>query len=177
MPALHTFHSAVRTLAARSRAHPLLVAVAGPSGAGKSTLAATLAALPAAGLFPLESCYRGWRGLHLGLRLAADHMAALRAGAGAVCWPQWDWLAARPLPPRPLPRPRLAVVEGVGADHPLIAAHADVVVRVEAPPALRRRRVAERDGQWDFDWYEWARLEASLPRVCPHLLVQAGAST
>ncbi|RRD45493.1 hypothetical protein [Buchananella hordeovulneris] len=177
MPTLHTFHSAVRVLAATSRGRALLVAVGGPSGAGKSTLAAALATLPAAGIFPLETCYRGWRGLHLGLHLAADHLAALRAGQGAVAWPQWDWAAARPLPPRPLPRPLLLIVEGVGADHPLIAAHADVVVRVEAGAAVRQQRVAARDGRWDFAWHEWARLEASLPRVRPHLLVQAGAAS
>lgn len=140
-----------------------VMVIGGASGSGKSTLASALMELlpPTATLLQVECAYLGWRGLHAGLDMvAAALLRACRLGHADLT--TWDWNASRPsgaarvLAPARLSGP--LVIEGVGADVAL--AHlADLVVRVEAPAALRERRVADRDGYWADLWQRWAADE------------------
>lgn len=140
-----------------------VLVIGGNSGAGKSTLATAVLDLlgPAAVKWELELAYLGWRGLEAGTRGFA------RALGRALCHGRadlttFDWLAMRPGPAARLLHPaRLrgpVVIEGVGADVAL-GRYADVVVRVEAPGAERRRRVDNRDGYWGDLWQRWAADE------------------
>ena len=144
-----------------------LVLVDGPSGSGKTTLAGALTALAAARHVPssvvhLDAMYDGWGGLPgIGTRLA--RLLAPLAEGRAGHYERYDWAAgsfAETVGVRPVD---LLVVEGVGAAARDVAHVGTVLVWVEAPRDLRRRRGVERDGAaFEAVWEQWATDEVEV---------------
>lgn len=150
---------------ARGAGAGLVIAVDGATGSGKTTLAARLAgalggpARPAVRVLALEALVPGWSALARGAVRAAAVLRDLRHGRAGVA-PSWDWEAMRagdPVRVDPLDG-GILVLEGCGA---LAAAAQELEplaalrVLVEAPAALRRARIAERDPyRWDVAAWE-----------------------
>lgn len=161
-----------------------LVVIDGATGAGKTQLAAQVRArLQQQGVsvtvLSTDLLVPGWTGLSEGVSRTATLLSTLAVGQeGRV--PTWDWqqmVAGDELCLPPLAG-RTLVIEGCGA---LAAAAQDLrslrVVRVlvEAPQALRRARIAARDGYtWDIDAWQlqeerqrsrWQQEAAWWPQV------------
>lgn len=142
-----------------------LVLVDGPSGAGKTTLAAAVAAGAAprgvgSRVVHLDAMYDGWEGLPgIGAQLAA--LLAPLAEGRAGSYRRYDWAAGRYAGTEPVEPVDLLVVEGVGAAAGAIAHLGTVLVWVDAPRDLRRRRGVERDGPaFEAVWERWEASEA-----------------
>lgn len=136
-----------------------LVSIDGPAGAGKTTLAAALDRLRPCTVVHLDDLYAGWDGLATVDASLATLLGPLARGETGH-HRRWDWHTdgwAEDVAVAPSP---LLVLEGVGAAAPAAAAYATVVVWVEAPYELRRRRALARDGD-DFapHWDAWAAAE------------------
>ena len=132
-----------------------VIAIAGGSGSGKSTLAsALLTALgpESAEVLPLDAYYHDLAHLPpadrervnfdhpdaLDLSLFRQHLLALKAGQAVSC-PAYDFAM------KVLPRPWI-VVEGIlVASDPVLRTLYEVLVFVEADPALRWQRRLARD--------------------------------
>lgn len=166
-------------------AKPALVTIYGPAGAGKSELAKAVAArlgdgfacrVPTDHFFvprqPAEPLER-----YLARPLAWDwallrERLALPVGTEATT-PDADFATflrvaetgGRPMPIRPV------MIMDAMAPYP----DADIVVRVEAPDAVRRARIVERDARWGTRVQErWSHLEATWRAVTagpPHLVL------
>ena len=141
-----------------------LVLVDGPSGAGKTTLAAAVAAAAgaravASRLVHLDAMYDGWEGLPgIGSSLAAL-LAPLAEGRPGA-YRRYDWVAGRYAGTGTVEPVDLLVVEGVGAAAPGVAHLGTVLVWVDAPRDLRRRRGVERDGPaYEAVWERWEASE------------------
>lgn len=137
-----------------------LLCVDGPAGAGKTTLAAAVAALrPAAAVVHMDDLFPGWDGLprvdeQLGTLLAP--LAAGRPGR----YRRWDWHADAWAEQVTVAPTSLLVVEGVGSGSAVTDPWRTVLVWVEAPSGLRRRRGIERDGDaFAPHWDRWAAAE------------------
>ena len=144
-----------------------LVLLDGPSGAGKTTLATALVGCAAARGVPvrvvhLDAMYDGWGGLPgVGARLARllAPLAAGRAGG----YERYDWAAGRFAETVPVEPVDLLVVEGVGAAARSVAPLGTVLVWVQAPRDLRRRRGIERDGPaFEAEWERWEAGEIEV---------------
>ncbi len=132
----------------------VVVGVTGPVGSGKSSLAARLSAcivrtddyLPDyEGVAYLERD----RAEHADLaRLAAD-LQGLRAGR-SVTGPVWSFHSHRRESERVIEPARVVVCEGIHALEPVVLAHVDVRVFVDAPAGER--------------WERWEKLEKSGQR-------------
>lgn len=141
-----------------------LVLVDGPSGAGKTTLAAAVAAAAAvrgvaSQVVHLDAMYDGWEGLPgIGAHLAALLAPLAEGRAGA--YRRYDWAAGRYAGTATVDPVDLLVVEGVGAAAGAVAHLGTVLVWVDAPRDLRRRRGVERDGpSFEAVWEEWEASE------------------
>ena len=150
---------------ARGAGAGLVIVVDGATGSGKTTLAARLAGAlggvgrPSVRVLALEALVPGWSALARGAGRAAAVLRDLRHGRAGVA-PSWDWEAMRagdPVRVDPLDG-GILVLEGCGA---LAAAAQELEplaalrVLVEAPAALRRARIAERDPyRWDVAAWE-----------------------
>ena len=154
--------SAVRAVLAATRGiRDPLVLIDGPSGAGKSTLAdAVLAAWPGdrAVLVRLDDVYPGWSGLERASEQLARTLVPRRRRGEVGSWRRWDWDGDRPgvrervRPGRPL------IIEGCGAFGAGGASPDAVLVWIDAPDALRKRRALDRDdGAYDPFWNVWER--------------------
>lgn len=144
-----------------------LVLLDGPSGAGKTTLAAAVAGLAAARDVPtsvvhLDAMYDGWGGLPgIGARLA--RLLAPLAEGRAGGYERYDWSAGRFAETVEVQPVDLLVVEGVGAAARSVEPFGTVLVWVEAPRDLRRRRGVERDGAaFEVVWEQWAADEVEV---------------
>lgn len=144
-----------------------LVLVDGPSGAGKTTLAAAVAGIAAAGDVPstvvhLDAMYDGWGGLPgIGARLA--RLLAPLAEGRAGRYERYDWSLGRFAETVDVQPVDLLVVEGVGAATASVAHLGTVLVWVEAPRDLRRRRGVERDGAaFEAVWERWEAGEVEV---------------
>lgn len=132
----------------------------GPSGSGKTTLAGLLGAALDAPVLHLDDVYPGWDGLAQAVPLLrAGVVAPLLAGRDAS-YRRWDWERDEPAELVPVGRPPVLVVEGVSSGARAIAAHAVLLVWVEAPRDLRLRRGIARDGEtYRPHWERWAAQE------------------
>lgn len=138
-----------------------LVCVDGPSGAGKTVLAGRLAtALGDPPVLHVDDLHPGWDGLAAAVPvLWAGVVAPLVAGRPAR-YRSYDWERQRYGTEHDLGTPPVLVVEGVGAGARPVAAHAVLLIWVQAPRAERRRRGIERDGEaYRPHWERWARQE------------------
>ena len=171
---------------------PLVLGIDGRSGSGKSDLArevlaqlrAQLGGDAVAGL-ALEDAYRGWHGLAAGVEaVASGVLAPLSQGRpGAVA--RYDWVAGvvdgdLVVPAPGAPMPRVLVVEGCGAGAAACAPYVDLLVWLEAPEPVRRRRAMARDAaSWSHLWAAWeaqeqALLDARDARAAADLVVHTG---
>ena len=149
-----------------------VLGIGGRSGAGKSTLAAdAVAALRAESgrddaVVPIaiEDYYRGWDGLIDGVLALRPVLAELRVGRSGSAR-TWDWHADGPGPVRPTPPPAepapggtgVVVVEGCGVH--LLRDDLDILVWLDEPEDVRRRRAEARDGDVTSWWDRWTAQE------------------
>jgi cytidylate kinase len=139
-----------------------VLAVDGRSGAGKSSLAAALSGELGVPVVSLEDLYGGWDGLEHGIDLlVSEVLEPLAAGRDARV-PRYDWVRQVWLEPTRLGVPEL-IVEGVGAGARRAAAFESLVVWLEAPPSVRKKRALDRDGEvFAPHWDQWAAQEDAM---------------
>jgi len=121
----------------------------------------------------MDDLYPGWDGLAAGsARLARDVLPGWRSGR-PVRARRWDWAqdrwsrAADGADDVVVPACPLLVLEGVGAGVLAASAAPDVLVWVEAPDDVRRRRALARDGEaYAPHWERWAAQEAAHLAAC-----------
>ena len=131
----------------------------GPAGSGKTTLASELAARASAPVVHMDDLYPGWDGLPL---VDAQLESALRplAEGEPGSYRRYDWHRAEFAETVEVPPADLLVVEGVGSGSSKVADLVTVLVWVEAPHDLRKRRGIERDGAaFAPYWDAWAQAE------------------
>ncbi len=139
-----------------------VVAVDGPSGSGKTSLANQLADVADAAVLHLEDLYPGWHGLAATPPMVAhgilDAIAADQIGSAS----RWDWVNDRPGPTLLVPPAPLLIVEGVGSGAAIIRPFLSVLIWVDAPVDVRKRRALARDGgAYAPFWDIWAAQEAA----------------
>jgi uridine kinase len=128
----------------------------------------------------LEDLYGGWDGLERGIDLLVTEVLEPLAAGRAARVPRYDWVAGEWATPWVLEPPGVLIVEGVGAGARRSAAYESLLIWMEAPESVRKKRALDRDGQtfapyWDM----WAGQEdAMLAREHTHeradLVVTAG---
>jgi uridine kinase len=140
-----------------------VLAIDGRSGSGKSTLADQVVAVTGAPLVRLEYLYGGWDGLEHGIDLLVSAVLEPLAAGRTAYVPRYDWDRGEWGEPAPLPPAELLVVEGVGAGARRAARYESVVVWVESPTVVRRKRALDRDGEkYGPHWERWARQEDEM---------------
>lgn len=157
---------------------PAIITIDGRSGAGKTTLAAHLRAALKDRVgtvsIEVESLCQGWDDLHSAVARARALVPTL--GEEQV-YGQWDWESEQWRPVHHNPAP-LTFLVGCGAGQ----IDADFAIWVEAPPQLRRSRVARRDPyDWSEHWDTWERQETELlrhrdARECADLVISGTGS-
>lgn len=140
-----------------------IVAVDGRSGSGKTSLAAKLAVELGGPVVALEDLYGGWDGLERGIDLLVSEVLEPLSVGRAARVPRYDWVARAWGAPWVLEPPEVLIVEGVGAGARRAAAYASMLIWLEEPAAVRKRRALSRDGAtfapyWDM----WAAQEDAL---------------
>jgi uridine kinase len=158
-PAVRQIARTLRRAAPRAGA-TRVVAIDGRSGAGKTSLAATLAGQLGAPVVSLEGLYGGWDGLERGIDLlVADVLEPLAAGWAAHV-PRYDWVAREWAQPAVLDPPEVLIVDGVGAGARRAAAFESLLVWLEVPAPIRKKRALDRDGETFAPyWDQWAAQE------------------
>jgi uridine kinase len=161
-PEIRQVARALRRRPARAGATRVL-AIDGRSGAGKTSLAAALAGQLGAPVLSLEGLYGGWDGLERGIDLlVADVLVPLAAGWAADV-PRYDWVAQQWAEPVVLDPPEVLIVEGVGAGARRAAAFASLLVWLEVPTPIRKKRALDRDGETFAPyWDQWAAQEEEM---------------
>jgi hypothetical protein len=140
-----------------------VVAIDGRSGAGKTSLAAALRAELGAPVVTLEDLYGGWDGLERGIDLLVSEVLAPLSVGRAARVPRYDWVRAAWGTPWLLAPPELLIVEGVGAGARRAAAYESVLVWIEAPASVRKKRALDRDGEtFAPHWDAWAAQEDAM---------------
>ena len=140
-----------------------VVAIDGRSGAGKTSLAAVLARQLGAPVVSLEWLYGGWDGLEHGIDLLVSEVLEPLAAGRAARVPRYDWVARDWAEPAVLDPPEVLIVEGVGAGARRGAAFESVLVWLEVPAAIRKKRALDRDGETFAPyWDEWAAQEEQM---------------
>jgi uridine kinase len=137
-----------------------VVAVDGRSGAGKTSFAGVLARGLGAPVVSLEDLYGGWDGLERGIELLASEVLEPLAAGRTARVPRYDWAAGTWAEPVPLTPPDVLVVEGVGAGARRAAGFESLVVWLETPASVRKKRALDRDGETFAPyWDRWAAQE------------------
>ncbi len=140
-----------------------VVAIDGRSGAGKSALAARLRAVLGAPVVALEDLYGGWDGLENGIDLLVREVLEPVAAGRPARVPRYDWVAGQWAEPVPLDPPTSLIVEGAGAGARRAAVFASLVVWLETPPSVRKKRALDRDGEtFAPHWDRWAAQEDAM---------------
>lgn len=138
-----------------------LVCVDGPSASGKTVLAGRLAAaLGQPPVLHMDDLYPGWDGLAQAVPLLHEQVVGPLAAGRAARYRRYDWERGVYAEEHDLGTPPVLVVEGVGAGARPVAAHAVLLVWVQAPQDERFRRGIARDGEaYRPHWERWARQE------------------
>ena len=141
-----------------------VVAVDGRSGSGKTSLATALqAARSSAPVVALEDLYGGWDGLERGIDLLVSAVLEPLAAGRTARVPRYDWIAAGWDAPWTLEPPEVLIVEGVGAGARRAAAYESVLVWMEEPAPVRKKRALDRDGETFAPyWDAWAAQEDAM---------------
>lgn len=154
--------AAVRGAQARA-GRTRVVAIDGRSGAGKTRLAEALRAELGSPVVSLDDLYGGWDGLERGIGLLVTEVLEPLAAGRAVRVPRYDWVAGSWAEPVPLTPPDVLIVEGAGAGARRAAAFESLVVWLESPPFVRKKRALARDGQTFAPyWDQWAAQEDAM---------------
>jgi uridine kinase len=140
-----------------------VVAIDGRSGSGKTRLAGLLRAELGAPVVSLEDLYGGWDGLERGIGLLVTGVLEPLAASRTARVPRYDWITRTWAEPAPLDPPELLIVEGVGAGARQAAIFESLLVWLEAPADVRKKRALDRDGEtfapyWDY----WAAQEDAM---------------
>jgi uridine kinase len=157
-----------RVAAAARRAAPRagrtrVVAVDGRSGAGKTSLAAALRDRLRAPVVSLEDLFGGWDGLERGIDLLVSAVLEPLAAGRVARVPRYDWIAREWAEPAILAPPGILIVEGVGAGARRASAFESVLVWLEVPAPVRKRRALDRDGDTFAPyWDRWAAQEDAM---------------
>lgn len=137
-----------------------VLAIDGRSGAGKTQLAGTLAGELSAPVVSVEDLYGGWDGLERGIGLLVGEVLEPLAAGRTARVPRYDWVAGTWAEPVPLPPPDVLIVEGVGAGARRAGAFESVLVWLETPLPVRKKRALDRDGETFAPyWDRWAAQE------------------
>jgi uridine kinase len=140
-----------------------VVAVDGRSGAGKTLLAAALRDRLGAPVVSLEDLYGGWDGLEHGIDLLVSAVLEPLAAGRAARVPRYDWIARAWAEPTAIEPPPILIVEGVGAGARRAAAFESVLVWLEVPAPVRKKRALDRDGAtFARYWDQWAAQEDAM---------------
>jgi uridine kinase len=143
-----------------------VVAIDGRSGAGKTRLAEALSGELGAPVVSLDDLYGGWDGLERGIDLLVTEVLEPLAAGQTPRVPRYDWTAREWAEPAVLEPPEVLIVEGAGAGARRPAAFVSLLVWLEAPPPVRKKRALDRDGEiFAPHWDQWAAQEdATLAR-------------
>ena len=140
-----------------------VVAIDGRSGAGKTSLAAALVGQLNAPVVSLEGLYGGWDGLERGIDLLVSEVLKPLAAGQAARVPRYDWVSREWAQPVVLEPPEVLIVEGVGAGASRAAEFESLIVWLEAPADIRKKRALDRDGQtFAPHWDQWAAHEDAM---------------
>jgi uridine kinase len=146
-------------LAGRTR----VLAIDGRSGAGKTSLAQELSAGIGVPVVSLEGLYGGWDGLENGIDLLVSEVLEPLAAGRRARVPRYDWVARRWAAPVVLDPPGILIVEGVGAAARRAAVYESLLVWLEAPLSVRKKRALDRDGETFAPYWErWAAQEEAM---------------
>jgi uridine kinase len=140
-----------------------VVAIDGRSGSGKTRLAGLLRAELGAPVVSLEDLYGGWDGLERGIDLLVTEVFEPLAARRTARVPRYDWITRTWGESASLDPPELLIVEGVGAGARRAAISESLLVWLEAPADVRKKRALDRDGEtfapyWDY----WAAQEDAM---------------
>jgi uridine kinase len=140
-----------------------VVVIDGRSGSGKTRLAGLLRAELGAPVVSLEDLYGGWDGLERGIDLLVTEVFEPLAAGRTAGVPHYDWITRTWGEPAPLDSPELLIVEGAGAGARRAAIFESLLVWLEAPADVRKKRALDRDGEtfapyWDY----WAAQEDAM---------------
>ena len=140
-----------------------VVAVDGRSGAGKTSLATALRDRLHAPVVSLDGLYGGWDGLEHGIDLLVSAVLEPLAAGCSARVPRYDWVAGDWTAPAVLEAPDVLIVEGVGAGARRAAAFESVLVWLELPAPVRKKRALDRDGAtFASHWDQWAAQEDAM---------------
>jgi uridine kinase len=140
-----------------------VVAVDGRSGAGKTRFAEALRGELGAPVVSLEDFYGGWDGLERGIGVLVSEVLEPLAAGRAARVPRYDWTARAWAEPALLKPPDALIVEGVGAGARQAAAFESLLVWLEAPAVVRKKRALDRDGEtFAPHWDTWAAQEDAM---------------
>ncbi len=107
----------------------------------------------------MDAIYPGWDGLEPAVLSLDSVLVELAAGRDGH-YQGHDWATGRPASPRIVRHAPWLVVEGVGCGARRLADRVNVLVWMDADPALRYRRAMARDGEgYRPHWSRWARHE------------------
>jgi uridine kinase len=157
----------------------LVIAIDGPAGAGKTTLAGEIAqAFSGVEIIHMDDLYRGWL-LTLGPTLTRELQSIFiqLEEDGVVEYQKYDWVKHSLGEFISFGKPRVLVLEGVGAGQPSIAKDVDIQVWVEVPTEFGLERVLARDGQHIADEMEQfledqeAYFTTDRPKECADFLI------
>jgi uridine kinase len=137
-----------------------VVAIDGRSGSGKTSLAAALRDQLKAPVVSLEDLYGGWDGLDRGIDLLVATVLEPLAAGRAARVPRYDWVAGEWTARAVIEPPDILIVEGVGAGARRAASFESLLVWLEVPAPVRKRRALGRDGEtFAAYWDQWAAHE------------------
>jgi uridine kinase len=140
-----------------------VIAIDGRSGAGKSSLAARLRRDLGAPVVALEDLYGGWNGLEHGIDLLVSEVLEPLSAGRAARVPRYDWDARKWGAPWVLEPPGVLITEGVGAGARRAAAYSSLLIWIEEPGPVRKRRALDRDGAaFTPYWDMWAAQEDAM---------------
>jgi uridine kinase len=140
-----------------------VVAVDGRSGSGKTRLAGLLREELGASVVSLEDLYGGWDGLERGIDLLVTEVLEPLAAGRTARVPRYDWITRTWEEPASLDPPELLIVEGVGAGARRAVVFESLVVWLEAPADVRKKRALDRDGETFAPyWNYWAAQEDAM---------------
>jgi uridine kinase len=141
----------------------IVVAIDGRAGSGKTTLAEELAAELSAPMVSLEYLYDGWDGLERGIGLLITEVLEPLSKGQTAYVPRYDWIRETWDEPAPLDPPETLIVEGVGAGARPAAKYESVLVWLETPSSVRKKRALNRDGETFAPyWDQWAAQETAM---------------